>query len=142
MWVKDFKRTLDYLETRPEEFDANKLAFVGWSWGGIWGGILPAIDPRIKVAVLGSGGLSADFPPEYSQVNFTPRIKIPILLLNGRYDTLFPLESNQKPYLMLFGTAEKDKHHKIYETGHSITTVNEWRKDELDFLDKYLGPVK
>jgi len=142
MWVKDFKRTIDYLETRPDEFDINKLVYEGLSWGGIWGGILPAIDTRIKVAVMLGGGLELDLPPECSQVNFAPRIKIPILLQNGRYDFYFPVESNQKPYLRLFGTAEKDKQLRIYETGHSPLLKNEVAKDELDFLDKYLGPVK
>jgi dienelactone hydrolase len=142
MWVRDFRRTIDYLETRPDQFDINKLAYEGISWGGIWGGIIPAIDTRIKVAVLVAGGLELDLPPECSQVNFAPRIKIPILLQNGRYDFYYPVESNQKPYLRLFGTAEKDKQLRIYETGHCPLPKNEVTKDELDFLDKYLGPVK
>ena len=78
------ERTIDYLETRPDEFDTNKLAYEGMSRGGRWGGILPAIETRIKVAVLVCGGLSAAMPPEFSQVNFAPRIKIPILMQNGR----------------------------------------------------------
>ena len=61
---------------------------------------------------------------------------------DGKYDFIFPVESNQKPFLELFGTAEKDKQLKIYETGHAVWTKNEALKDELDFLDKYLGPVK
>ncbi len=139
-WAKDFRRTLDYLEVRSEVFDTNKLAYSGASWGGIWGGILPAIEPRIQVAILGAGGFYP-YPAEYSQVNFAPRIKIPILLQGGRYDTYFPIESNQKPYLALFGTAENDKHYKRYETGHYIWNGNRWMKDLLDFLDKYLGPT-
>jgi formylglycine-generating enzyme required for sulfatase activity/dienelactone hydrolase/predicted Ser/Thr protein kinase len=136
MWVKDFERTIDYLETRPE-FDISKLAFEGLSWGGIWGGILPAIETRIKVAVLPNGGLDLGLPPECSQVNFAPRIKIPILLQNGKYDN-----PSREPYFRLFGTAEKDKQHRIYETGHGVWSLNEARKDGFDFLDKYLGPVK
>jgi len=142
MRAKDFRRTIDYLETRPEEFDINKLAYEGLSRGGIWGGILPAVDTRIKVAVIISGGLYLDFPPEYSQVNFAPRIKIPILIQDGKYDSIFPVESNQKPFLKLFGTVEQDKQLRNYETGHAVWLKNEVRKDELDFLDKYLGPVK
>jgi dienelactone hydrolase len=142
MWVKDFERTIDYLATRPEEFDINKLAYEGLSWGGIWGGVVPAIESRIKVAVILGGGLDLDLPPECSQVNFAPRIKIPILLQGGRYDVLFPVESNQKTFLGLFGTTQEDKQHRIYETGHSCWLKNEVAKDELDFLDKYLGPAK
>lgn len=142
LWVKDFERTIDCLETRPDEFDTNKLAYEGMSRGGRYGGILPAIEARIKVAGLVCGGLDAAMPPEFSQVNFAPRIKIPILMQNGRWDSIFPVESSQKPLLGLFGTAEKDKQLKIYEAGHDVYNFNEARKDELDFLDKYLGPVK
>ena len=109
MWVKDFRRTIDYLETRRAEFDLNKLAYEGLSMGGIWGGILPAIETRLKVAVLFGGGLHLDFPEECSQVNFAPRIKIPILMQGGKYDFLFPVETHQKPLLGLFGTPEADK---------------------------------
>jgi len=63
-------------------------------------------------------------------------------LQDGRYDFIFPVQSSQEPFLGLFGTVQKDKHHRIYETGHSSWLKNEVRKDELEFLDKYLGPVK
>ncbi len=140
--IKDFRRTIDYLETRPEEFDLNKLAYEGLSRGGVWGGIVPAIDARLKVVVMFGGGLHAEFPPEYSQVNFAPRIKVPILLQNGKYDFIFPVESNQKPFLTLFGTPDPDKHYRLYEAGHSSWLKNEVRKDELEFLDRYLGPAE
>jgi serine/threonine protein kinase/dienelactone hydrolase len=139
--VKDFKRTLDYLEARPEVFDTNKLAYLGTSWGGIWAGIVPAVEPRIKVAIVSEGGVYPGYPPQYSQVNFTPRIKIPILLQGGKYDTFFPVESSQKPYLALFGTPERDKHYKLYDTGHHVWSSNECGKDVLDFLDQYLNPA-
>jgi dienelactone hydrolase len=142
LWVKDFERTIDYLETRPDEFDFTKLAYEGMSRGARWGSILPAIETRIKVAVLVCGGLYASMPTEYSQVNFAPRIKIPILMQNGRWDSTFPVDSSQKPLFLLFGTAERDKQLKIYEAAHDVYNLNEARKDELDFLDKYLGPVK
>ncbi len=142
MRVKDFRRTIDYLETRRAEFDLNKLAYEGLSTGGTWGGILPATEPRLKVAVLLGGGLVLTYPADCSQVNFAPRIKIPILMQGGKYDFLFPVETHQKPLLALFGTPAPDKVLRNYETGHSVWFRNEVRKDELDFLDKYLGPVR
>ncbi len=142
MRVKDFRRTIDYLETRPQEFDLSKLAYEGLSRGASWGGVLPAIETRIKVAVMFGGGLHLDFPPEYSQVNFAARITIPILLQGGEYDFIFPVESSQKPYLGLFATPAKDKHHRTYSMGHSCWFKNVVSKDELEFLDRYLGPVQ
>jgi len=32
-WVKDFRRSLDYLESRPD-VDMSKIAYYGSSWGG------------------------------------------------------------------------------------------------------------
>ena len=143
MWVKDFKRTIDYLETRPDTFDISRLAFEGLSWGGTWAGILPAIDSRIKVTVALAPGLGdLDWPQEYHPVNFAPQIKIPVLLQGGKYDSLFPVETGQKPFFSLFGTAGQDKHYKTYDTGHSISTRNQAARDELEFLDKYLGPAR
>jgi eukaryotic-like serine/threonine-protein kinase len=141
-WAKDFRRTLDYLETRPEDFDTNKVSYEGFCGGGIWGGVIPAIDPRIKVVVMICGGYWPDNPPECDQINFAPRITRPILLQNGKYDTLFRYELNQKPYLKLFGTADEHKLHKAYEAGHAIWNKNKMWIDECDFLDQYLGSAK
>jgi hypothetical protein len=41
----------------------------------------------------------------------------------------------------LFGTPQKDKRHLLFETGHSILR-NELIKETLNWLDRYLGPVK
>ena len=53
--VKDFKRTIDYLETRSD-IDAKKLAYFGFSWGGIMGAIIPAVEERIQLSILDVGG--------------------------------------------------------------------------------------
>jgi predicted esterase len=37
MWVKDYKRNLDYLITRAD-IDTTKFAYFGYSWGGNMGG--------------------------------------------------------------------------------------------------------
>ena len=68
----------------------------------------------------------------------------------GHLGTLDPMATGVLPLLLgkytrlaqFFGTAEKDKRLKIYEAAHDVYNLNEARKDELDFLDKYLGPVK
>ena len=39
-------------------------------------------------------------------------------------------------------SAYQDKLLKLYETSHSVWLRNEVIKDELDFLDRYLGPAK
>src|SRR5207244_499285 len=54
MWVKDFSRTLDYLETR-QDLRLDRIAFLGASWGGFMGGIVPAVEKRVRVVVLNVG---------------------------------------------------------------------------------------
>jgi serine/threonine protein kinase/dienelactone hydrolase len=140
MWVKDVSRAIDYAETRPE-LDHNKLAYYGYSWGAAMGGMVPAIEPRIKVCVLALGGL--DFQqslPEVEPINFVSRVKQPVLMLNGRYDFFFPVESNQDPFYRSLGSKKDQKKHILYDTGHNIPR-NELIKETLNWLDQYLGPV-
>jgi hypothetical protein len=80
-----------------------------------------------------------DLPEECSQVNFAHRIKIPILLQGALYDPQYPVEQNQKPFLKLFATPEKDKRHTTYETGHYISGLNQYVQDQRAFLDDYFG---
>src|SRR5262249_48963944 len=143
-WRKDFGRTIDYLETR-KEIDTRKLAYHGFSLGGSGPAGLLALENRVKVAVLEAGGLqpSGRALPEADLVIFLPRIRIPVLMLNGRYDTTFPVETSQVPLFRLLGTPEKDKRHVILEGSHVVlmSARNEVIRETLDWLDRYLGPV-
>jgi dienelactone hydrolase len=137
--VKDFKRCVDYLETR-QDIDSKKLAYYGMSWGGVLGAIIPAVEDRLKASVLVAGGLRDRGRPEANQINYVSRVKTPTLMLNGRYDTLYGLETGIKPMLDLLGTPAKDKRLVLGETDH-IPPRNEYIKETLAWLDKYLGPV-
>jgi hypothetical protein len=141
MWRKDIGRTIDYLETRSDIL-SDKIGYFGWSWGGFMGGIIPAVETRLKAVVLHVGGmfLTKTFP-EVDQINFLPRIYQPILMLNGKYDPYFPVETSQKPMFNLLGTPEKDKNLIIYNTGHLVPRTD-LIKETLAWYDKYLGPVK
>jgi pimeloyl-ACP methyl ester carboxylesterase len=138
MWGKDLRRGVDYLETRPEVSTA-RLGYYGVSWGGALGGLLPAIEPRIKVVVLEVAGL--DFPPirpEVDPVNYLPRIHAPTLMINGRYDFYFPVETSQRPMFRLLGTAPADKRHVIEEGSHFVPRPR-LIQETLGWLDRYQG---
>lgn len=140
--VKDFLRSVDYLQTR-QDIDLNKLGYVGTSWGGRMATILLALEDRVKAGVLIIGGLPMQKAlPEVDHINFVSRVKVPILMLNGRYDSIFPLEASQKPMYDLIGTSAKDKRHVVYDMGHQTPQMSELRKEMTNWLDKYLGPVK
>jgi len=137
--VKDFKRSIDYLETRPD-IDSHKLAYLGWSWGGVLGAFIPAVEDRLKASILAVGGLSGFGRPEINDINYVGRVKVPTLMLSGRYDMALPYGTSAKPLYDLLGTPKEDKVQKIYETDHYIP-LNEFIKEALAWLDKYLGPV-
>jgi formylglycine-generating enzyme required for sulfatase activity/dienelactone hydrolase len=142
-WAKDLSRSLDYLETR-KDIDGTKVAYFGDSLGGIQGALLPAIEKRIKAAILSSGGLSltAHPLPEADPFNFVTHVTIPVLMLSGRYDASFPLESSQRALFHFIGTPDKDKKQVIYEGGHGAFPRPDAVRECLDWLDRYLGPVR
>ena len=140
-WEKDLGRTIDYLETR-KDLKLDKLAYYGLSTGAYLGNIFPAVESRIKVAALLSGGFDfAKKLPEVDEINFAPRVKVPTLMVNGKYDHFFPLETSQNMMFRFLGTPASDKRHVVLDGGH-IPPYDQVMKEILDWLDKYQGPVK
>jgi len=140
-WSKDLGRSIDYLETRPE-IDHDKLAYEGVSKGAGMGSLLPALETRIRAIVLISPGFYLQkCLPEVDQFNFAPRVKAPVLMLNGRFDFIFPTGSSQEPMFRALGTPTDQKRRVVYDTGHDIPR-NELIKETLNWLDRYMGPVK
>jgi serine/threonine protein kinase/dienelactone hydrolase len=137
--IKDFRRTIDYLETRPD-IDGEKLAYYGMCSSTALGAIILAVEERFKTSVLVAGGLCDMGRPEISQINYITRVKTPTLMLNGKYDSLFPLATCSKPFFDLLETPDEHKELKLYETDH-IPPRREFIKETLAWLDKYLGPV-
>jgi|WetSurSiteA1Bulk_404760.scaffolds.fasta_scaffold01331_3 eukaryotic-like serine/threonine-protein kinase len=135
-WTKDFSRSIDYLETRSD-IDSSRIGYYGFSLGGLMGGIIPAVEDRLKVNILIVGGLRGDG----EMVSYVSRIKIPTLMLNGKYDYTFPFDNDVKPFYEFLGTPEKDKRLITYETDHYVPK-NDMIKEVLNWCDNYLGPVK
>ncbi len=140
-WSKDLGRTIDYIQTR-QDLDHDKIAYIGFSWGAYMGAILPALEPRIKTVLLVGGGFEFQKTlPEVDPINFAPRVKQPALMINGRYDNFFPVDELQEPMFRALGAPSQDKRHVIFDSGH--VPPNELLiKETLDWLDRYLGPVK
>ena len=135
----DLGRTVDYMETRPD-LDTRKLGFYGVSWGANEGPRLVAVDGRFKALVMTSGGLGPNPPTETDALNFAPRVRIPVLMLNGRSDFMVPFEPNQR--LLFEALGAKDKVFKRCDGGHAnLLTRPDLIGEILTWLDKYLGPV-
>ncbi len=140
-WSQDLARSVDYLESR-NEVDTERLAYFGVSWGGRMGVLMTAVEPRFDAAVFYVAGLKFQRPlPEADPFNYVTRLEIPSLMLNGRHDMFFPLETSQKPMYQLLGTPEEDKRHVVAEGGHDVPRPLLIR-ETLEWLDRYLGPVE
>ena len=102
--------------------------------------IILAVEDRLRTAIILIGGLESGPRPEVNNSTYVRRVRIPVLMLSGRYDMAFPFETSSKPMFDLLGTPKDDKVQKVYETDHFIP-VNDHIKESLAWLDKYLGPV-
>lgn len=141
---KDLARSLDYLETRPD-IDKNKLAYLGVSMGSAEGVIYACLaQDRLQTAIFLDGGFFLGVPsPAIDQVNFAPRLKIPMLMVNGRYDYTFSLNRAQIPLFRMLGSSQTNKKHIVLETPHDVTNRrSELVTDVLGWLDQYLGRVE
>jgi formylglycine-generating enzyme required for sulfatase activity/dienelactone hydrolase/predicted Ser/Thr protein kinase len=142
-WYKDAARALDYLATRTD-IDNGKLAYLGVSAGAADGAIVSTLlQDRLKAAIYLDGGyFLAAPPPGGDQADFAPRMKKPVLMVNGRYDYTFPVETAQDPMFAMLGTPAADKQHVVLDTPHDVTE----RRPQLvaavlAWLDRYLGRV-
>ena len=141
MWAKDLRRSVDYLYTRSD-VDTTRLAYHGSGWGSFLGGIMLAVEPRFKAAILQCPGLVFARPAsEVDQVNFLPRITLPVLMVNGRYDAHVPLESSSQPMFRLLGTRAEHKKQVVVESSH-CPPVEAFSTEALAWLEKYFGPVR
>jgi predicted esterase len=142
-WSKDVGRTIDYLETR-DDIDTERLAYLGFSWGGAMGPVMVAMEERFRTSVFFVGGLMMqDVQPMADPFNFLPRVTIPTFMFNGRYDSFFPLDTAIMPFYDTLGTPEADKKLTVTDANHFIAAynANQLISETLDWLDRYLGPV-
>jgi len=137
--ITDFRVVCDYIQTRSD-IDRDKISYYGNSWGGGVAPYILAVEDRVKVGIVslfGVASIEKYMFKEFDQVDYLPRVKIPMLLLGGKYDPDYYLEQ-QEAFYNLLGTEEKDKKWIIYESTHFIP-----RKDlineSISWLDKYLG---
>lgn len=145
--VVDLRRGIDLLEA-CSGVDADRIAYVGHSFGAQWGAVLSAVDDRIKAAVLmggvpdlASAFLENDDPTmvalrentaeevykDYLEVNavidavhYVPHAApTPLLFQFARYEKFFN-EAAMKRY---YEAASEPKAVRWYHTGHDLNDV-------------------
>jgi formylglycine-generating enzyme required for sulfatase activity/tRNA A-37 threonylcarbamoyl transferase component Bud32/dienelactone hydrolase len=140
-WQREVSRTVDYLASRGD-IDTTRIAYLGFSWGGRLGGVMLAIEQRFKAAVLVVAGLNfRSAQPEVDDINYMPHVRAPVLMLNGRHDNTFPLETAVKPMYDLLGTPPDQKRNVVAEGVHYVPRTV-FMGETLAWLDRYLGTVR
>lgn len=146
--VFDLRRSIDFLETRPE-VDAERIGFFGISLGGIIGTIFSGVDERLKVPViaLAGGNLSLmfgldaltedtkDFFSIIDPINFVANIAPrPLLMINAENDEVIaPLTSK-----LLFNKAKQPKQIIWYPSRHRDLPIQEAYPDGVSWYNDHL----
>ncbi|MGE0360985.1 MAG: protein kinase [Vicinamibacterales bacterium] len=139
-WRHELGQVIDYLATRPD-VDIEKLGYAGISFGASTALPLLALEPRLKVAVLQLAGFTyRDLLPETEAVNYAPRITLPVLMLEARYDHLFPVDLSQQPLLAALGSPADRKRQVLFDAGHGPLPRGQVIHETLGWLDRFLGP--
>ncbi len=94
------------------------------------------------IGPLRSGTQVGPYRIEGTLGDFAPRLKKPVLMVNGRYDATFPYESAQLPLFRMLGTPPAEKRHAVLDTPHDVTLRRaDLVREVLAWYDKYLGAV-
>ena len=87
------------------------------------------------------GGIASETPSaDQSQHTYLPRCTVPVLMINGIYDGIFPFEATQEPMFELF--PEGTRKRLLLEGGHSGFGAEDKAKinsKTLKWLDRHLG---
>jgi dienelactone hydrolase len=130
--VVDARRAIDVLIAR-NDVDRTRVGFYGFSYGAWLGAITAAVDKRVSLVVLRSGGpqilaeiaraSSRTLTPEYAttmarvdQMAYAPAIGTPVLVQNGSRDTTFTAEQMRAWQERVGGT----KTVRNYDAGHTL----------------------
>ena len=155
--IKDLQRAVDVLRAQAS-VDDDRIAYVGFSYGGAMGALFAGIERRVKTAVLAvpDGGLVSHMTgPEdlafmsalpcatraawfqamspIEPIRFIANASAPLLLQNGRSDTLVPAPDAEA----LHAAAPKSRTIRWYDAGHSLDQQAAY--DRHDWLRDHIG---
>ena len=134
--VTEFRRGLDYLETRPD-IDRARIAFFGISAGGGPGVFATALESRYRTVVFAGTGISIRekiYAPAANRIHFVSRIRAPKMMLQGRYDEDTALATEAEP---MFNLLREPKKLELHEGGHiapreiTVPVVSKWLDETM-----------
>ena len=133
--IRDYRRGLDYLETRPD-IDTSRIGIVGYSMGGNQAFLLPAVDERVKVIVscvvpsdVGGWDMAG-----VATHNFAPRLEgRAVLMCMGKEDGFYTHEKAERIHELI---PSEEKSLIWYEAGHKLPV--DWVADALSWIEDHL----
>jgi dienelactone hydrolase len=152
--VKDFRRAIDVVASRSEA-DAQRIGYVGHSFGALFGGVLAGVEQRIKayilmagvgsftdLAVLNMPFLTGSALEAYRQamepidpIHYVGQAAPAALFFQfGRQDNFFEPEK----FEAYAAAGSEPKSVKWYNTDHYFSN-NEARQDRIEWLRLQLG---
>lgn len=115
--VRDYRRALDYLATRPE-IDMDRVGVLGYSLGGMMSLYLSAFDSRTRAAVACVAAVDEPWLYPLAPINLASGMgRIPILLLGGRSDGLATVAKMEALFAAIPGS---QKQLAYFESGHRL----------------------
>lgn len=131
--VVDYRRVLDYLQTRPE-IDADRMGVLGYSMGGTQAILLTAVEPRIQAAV--ACATPAD-PEKFSLLAPQNYVRAlgdrPLFLVAGDNDPMCTVAQSKALFALLDSPA---KQLRFYGGNHRLTA--DFVPDAVDWLFHHL----
>ena len=119
--------------------DRTSIAGAWRSWAQLGGELAPvfvAVEPRFKAAVLVSPAFYVQrAEPEVEAIHFAPRVGIPVLMLNGRFDFSCRKRTRRSRCSVPRNT---EKSRVVYDTGHNIPRPDLIR-ESLNWLEYVPG---
>ena len=157
--AKDLMRVVDYLATRTN-VDMSRIGYLGASSGAQTGPLNLVVDERYRLGVLLDGGLPRyECLPSCDPYDFAPQVRVPVMMVNGRNDVIYPYLESQRPLFELLNMPEDTsehadvempvdreaneirKRHVVNDGGHGLYAYanRQSQGDIVNWLDKWLG---
>jgi dienelactone hydrolase len=128
--TRDYRRAIDYLETRPE-IDKSRIGVVGYSMGGTQTFLLTGVEPRVKVAVAVAAPAEKSKWSLVAPQNFVRAVGgRPFLSIMGRSDPMCPVEHALARQSLFDG---KTNNQLLFDAGHRLP---------LDYVPHAVGWIK
>lgn len=116
--ILDYRRALDYLETR-EEIDSDRIGLIGYSMGGVQSFMLTAVEQRIKATVACAAPSEQDAFTLWAPQNYVRGIgDRPFFMVSGNNDSMCPVD-HARQLFELIPSSTKDL--KLYGGSHKLT---------------------